>query len=80
MSADSFASQTNARAAAERFRSGATAYAYRLGGDATGNLRWSAVAPNNQRVALAAEAFASEASAERAAAVARELAAGAAGP
>jgi uncharacterized protein YegP (UPF0339 family) len=79
-SADTYASSTNAKAAADRLRANARSYAFTANADQAGNYRWRANAANGQTIATSAESFASQQNAERAARAARDLASSAAGP
>ena len=76
---ETFASESNARRAAESFKSGAAEARYDVYEDTGGNYRWRAWR-SSDKVASSGESFASESSAHRAADNVRDNAGGASGP
>jgi uncharacterized protein len=80
VSGESFASQSNAVAAAANFKAKASAFTYEIYADAGGHHRWRAKAGNGQNVGSGGEAFASQANAQRAADNVRDHAGAADGP
>jgi len=79
-SGESFASQSNARRAAEHFKTNARLWSYEVYADTGGNYRWRAKAGNGQKVASSGESFASQSNATRAYENVRDNAGGATGP
>lgn len=78
-SGESFASQSNAKRAAEAFKAGAKTARYDVYQDTGGNWRWRAWR-SSDKVAASGESFDSKSSAERAAANVRDNAGNASGP
>jgi uncharacterized protein len=79
-SGESFYSQSNARTAAQGFKSNAKSYTYDVYADTAGNYRWRAVASNGKKVASSGESFSSQSNARHAANNVRDNAGTASGP
>lgn len=79
-SGESFASQANAKTAAQNFKSKAKLWTYDVYADTGGSYRWRAIAGNGAKVASSGESFYSKADAQKAAYNVRDNAGGATGP
>ena len=79
-SGESFYSESNAKSAAQNFKSKCSQWTYEVYADTAGNYRWRAKSGNGQTVASSGESFSSQSSARTAANNVRDNGGSASGP